>query len=61
MLLLDTALCILDVNSAIREITGTIMSNSTESLTDRYNGLVPPGNIEAVLYAFMVREGHSCR
>ena len=55
MLLLDTTLIIIDVNNAIREITMTIMSNSEESLTDRYNNLVLPWPVESAIYAFMVR------
>ena len=55
MLLLDTSLVIIDVNNAIREITMTILSDSSQSLTDRYNDLVLPWPVESAVYAFMVR------
>ena len=54
MLLLDTSLVIIDVNNAIREITMTILSDSSQSLTDRYNNLVLPWPVESAVYAFMV-------
>lgn len=56
MFLLDTAMCIIDVNNAVREITYTLMSTSSASLADRYkltNNLPYP--VEGALYAFMVR------
>jgi len=58
MLLLNTASGIIDVNNAIREITLTLMSTSSLSLTDRYalvNSL--PWPIESVIYAFMSNLG----
>lgn len=56
MFLLDTAIAIIDVNNAIREITLTLTSNSSLSLSDRYeltNDL--PWPVQSSLYAFEVR------
>ena len=58
MFLLDTAIAIIDVNNAIREITLTLTSNSSLSLSDRYeltNNL--PWPVQSSLYAFEVRLG----
>lgn len=54
MLMLDTAMCIIDVNNAIREITFTLYPTSSDSLADRYNNVVLPWPVENALYAFMV-------
>lgn len=54
MLMLDTAMCIIDVNNAIREISYTLTSNSADSLADRYDNMVLPWPVENALYAFMV-------
>lgn len=55
MLILDTALCIIDVNDAIREVTFTLYSTSSGSLADRYDNLIlPAAPVESVLYPFMV-------
>ena len=55
MLMLDTAMCIIDINNAIREITLTLYPASSGSLADRYNDLTLPWPVENELYAFMVR------
>lgn len=56
MLLMDTAICIIDVSDAIREITLTLTSNTNMSLADRY-ALTDnfPWAVEDALYAWMVR------
>ena len=56
MFLLDSAMCIIDVNDAIKELSFTLTSDSSLSLADRYdltNTL--PWPVETALYAFMVR------
>lgn len=56
MFLMDTSMCIIDVNNAIREISYTLTSNSTMSLADRYNLTDNlPWPVENALYAYMVR------
>ncbi|KZV70613.1 hypothetical protein PENSPDRAFT_685327 [Peniophora sp. CONT] len=57
MLMLDTAMCIIDVNNAIREITLTLYPTSSDSLADRYSNLVLPWPVENALYAFMSNLG----
>ncbi|VDB99127.1 unnamed protein product [Peniophora sp. CBMAI 1063] len=57
MLLLDTAMCIIDVNNAIREITFTLYATASGTLADRYNNLVLPWPVENALYAFMSNLG----
>ena len=55
MFLLDVATSIIDVNNAIREITLTLTSDSSLSLSDRYaltDNL--PWPVQGALYAFMV-------
>lgn len=55
MFLLDTAIAIIDVNNAIREITLTLTSTSPKSFSDRYaltNELPYP--VQSVLYAYEV-------
>ncbi|EJF61537.1 hypothetical protein BD309DRAFT_931103 [Dichomitus squalens] len=58
MFLLDTSMCIIDVNNAIREISLTLTSTSTLSLSDRYaltDNL--PYAVENALYAWMSNLG----
>ena len=56
MFLLDTSMCIIDVNNAIREITLTLTSTSPLSLADRYDLTDNlPYVVENALYAWMVR------
>lgn len=56
MFLLDTAMCILDVNNAIREITLTLTSTSPLSLSDRYDLTDNlPYDVTNSLFAYMVR------
>ena len=55
MLLLDTGICILDVNNSIREITFTLTSLSPLTLAERYDLAVNfPYAAEGALLAFMV-------
>ena len=55
MFLMDTSICIIDVNNAIREITLTLTSTSSLSLEDRYALTYNlPYAVENALYAFMV-------
>ncbi|KAH9923648.1 purine nucleoside permease-domain-containing protein [Fomitopsis serialis] len=54
MFLMDTAISMIDVNNAIREITLTLTSTSSESLADRYeltDNL--PWPVQGALYAYM--------
>ena len=60
MLMLDTAMCIIDINNAIREITLTLYPASSGSLADRYADLTLPWPVENALYAFMVRLWYRC-
>ncbi|KZV63927.1 hypothetical protein PENSPDRAFT_757585 [Peniophora sp. CONT] len=57
MLLLDTATSIIDVNNAIREITFTLTSTSSDTLADRYDNMVLPWPVQNALYAFMMNLG----
>ncbi|KIP03865.1 hypothetical protein PHLGIDRAFT_222482 [Phlebiopsis gigantea 11061_1 CR5-6] len=58
MLLMDTAICIIDVSNAIHEITLTITSNSDISLADRYTLTDNfPWAVEDALYAWMSNLG----
>ncbi|KAK7678290.1 hypothetical protein QCA50_018638 [Cerrena zonata] len=53
--LLDTAGCVLDVNNAIREITLTLTSTSSLSLSDRYASTFNlPYSISNSLFAYMI-------
>ena len=55
MLMMDTAICIIDINGAIREITLTLTAASEMSLADRYalkDGY--PWTVEDALYGWMV-------
>ena len=55
MFLLDTAISIIDVNNAIREITLTLTSTSSLSLSDRYALTYNlPWPVQSSLYAFEV-------
>ena len=59
MFLMDTSMCIIDVNNAIREMTDTLTSNSSLSLADRYALTASfPWPVESALYAFMVSPHH---
>lgn len=56
MFLMDSVICIIDVNNAIKELSWTLTSNADLSLADRYaltDAL--PWPVLSVLYAFMVR------
>ena len=55
MLLLDGAICIIDVHNAIRTITSTLYPTSSGSLEDRLNNLDLPWMVENALTGFMVR------
>ncbi|KZV70601.1 hypothetical protein PENSPDRAFT_752404 [Peniophora sp. CONT] len=59
MLMLDTAICIIDVHNAIRTITSTLYptSSGSESLTDRYDNLTLPWMVENALTGFMANLG----
>ncbi|KAH9923647.1 uncharacterized protein B0H18DRAFT_458561 [Fomitopsis serialis] len=58
MFLLDTATSIIDVNNAIREITLTLTSTSSESLADRYELTQNlPWPVQDALYAYMSNLG----
>lgn len=55
MFLLDTAMCVLDVNNAIRELTLTLTSTSPLSLSDRYELTFNlPYSVTNSLFAYMV-------
>lgn len=56
MLVLDSALYIIDISNTIKEISDTLTSHAPLSLTDRYaltNDL--PWPVESALYSFLVR------
>lgn len=56
MILMDTAICIIDIHNVVREISRTLTSNSDLSIADRYmltENL--PGAVEDALYAWMVK------
>ena len=56
LLLLDTAICILDVNNAIREVTFTLTSSAPLTLNERYvltSSL--PYAVDKLIFAYMVR------
>lgn len=56
MFLMDTVICIIDVNNAIKELSYTLTSSSDLSLADRYSLTDNlPWPVESALYAFMVR------
>ena len=61
MLLLDTSLCIIDVNNLIREVTFTLTSDSPVTLAERYSKLILPWRVESALFAYMVRSNMTCR
>lgn len=59
MFLMDTVICIIDVNNAIKELSYTLTSNSDLSLADRYSLTDNlPWPVESALYAFMVRTSY---
>lgn len=58
MLILDTALCVLDVNSVIQEISDTLTSDSTASLQERYKNKYSSWAVGNAPFAFMVRCEH---
>lgn len=54
MFFMDSAICVIDVNNAIKEISYTLTSNSDLSLSDRYSLTDNlPWPAESALYAFM--------
>ena len=56
MLMIDTALYIIDINNTIKEVSYTLTSDAPLPLADRYaltNNL--PWPAESALYAFLVR------
>ena len=55
MFLMDSSICIIDVNNAIKELSYTLTSNLDLSLADRYSLTDNlPWSVESALYAFMV-------
>ena len=54
MLMMDTVLSVMDVNNAIREITSTLTSTSSQSFKERYDGVALSWPIDNALYAWMV-------
>ncbi|KIP02164.1 hypothetical protein PHLGIDRAFT_20512 [Phlebiopsis gigantea 11061_1 CR5-6] len=58
MFVMDSAICVIDVNNAIKEISYTLTSNSDRSLSDRYSlTLDLPWPAESAIYAFMSNLG----
>ncbi|VDC03908.1 unnamed protein product [Peniophora sp. CBMAI 1063] len=57
MFMLDTAMCIIDVNNAIREVTLTLFSTSLGTVADRYDSLALPWTVENAIYSFMMNLG----
>ena len=54
MLLLDTSLCVFDVNNAIQEIVDTLTFDSSRSLQDRYANIYSAFSVENAPFSFMV-------
>ena len=52
---MDTAISIIDVNNALKEISYTLTSHSSLSLAERYALTINlPWPVESALFAFMV-------
>ncbi|VDC03911.1 unnamed protein product [Peniophora sp. CBMAI 1063] len=57
MFLLDTALCIIDMNDAIREISSTLLSTAPNTLAERLDDLTQLWPVENVIYSFLMNLG----